>query len=170
MPSGISDLYRGVDDLRRGRGRDNTRPVTRAPSGAHVYNGTAIPVANVTETTLTFDTERYDTHAYHSTSVNTGRLTIPSAGRYLIIGQVAFDANATGYRAALIRLNGTTYIAQTMLPTAIAVDAAYLEVHTIWLCAAGDYVELRAYQSSGGSLNVLAVAGRSPEFMIERLA
>lgn len=147
-----------------------TRTAGRMSNGARVYNSANISITNITLTALTFDTERYDTAAFHSTSVNTSRLTVPAAGRYFVHGQFVFTGNPTGTRTALIRLNGTTYLAAQTMP-AIGTSDVYVPVSTVWEFAASDYVELIAYQDCGSTLNVNTVAGgRSPEFMIERLA
>jgi hypothetical protein len=169
MPSGIDSIFRRLDALEREIARESTRPVVRAPAGARVTNTAALSIANNTTTALTFNTERHDTHGFHSTSVNTGRLTIPGAGRYLVIGQAIFASNATGYRNAVIRLNGTTIIAQQLI-SANATEATGLIVTTVWTFASGDYVELAVSQTSGGSLDVSVFAERSPEFIIERVA
>src|SRR5438876_645541 len=61
-----------------------------SPQGARVYNSANISVSASTEQALTFDTERSDSNAYHSTSSNTSRITVPTGGdgRYVISGAV----------------------------------------------------------------------------------
>ena len=125
-----------------------------AYSGASVYNSAYISLTNNTDTTLTFNTENYDTDSYHSTSSNTSRLTVPSAGKYLITANVGFAANATGYRFAKIQKNGTTNVSSigtnaapngtfdTHINNSVVVDAA-----------ASDYFEIIVFQNSGGALN-----------------
>ena len=134
----------------------NPKPMCR------VYNSAAISTATATFTALTFDSERYDVGGCHSTSSNTGRLTVPTGGGgvYSIFGNIKFASNATGLRVARIRLNGTTYIAADEN----APDATTLCVKTEYKLAAADYVELVAYQASGGLLNVSLDANFSPEF------
>lgn len=140
--------------------------------GARVYNSANISILNATNTILTFDSERYDTDAIHSTASNTGRLTIPSGGtgKYLIVGMAEFASNATGYRNLFIRLNGATIIANHIwLPPTGASETAPSMITTIYSLVATDYVELMAYQSSGGALNILATSQFSPEFAIALL-
>lgn len=165
----VAPLIERQDRHSREIERLRTRTGGPLASGAHVYNNANIAIANNTLTALTFNTERHDTHGFHSTSVNTGRLTIPAAGRYLVIGQVVFVSNATGFRNAQIRLNGTTILAQVLI-NANATDATGLIVSTIRSLSASDYVELAVSQTSGGSLDVGLFAERSPEFIIERVA
>ena len=48
-------------------------------------------------------------------------------------------------------------------------DTTIIPVTTIYQLTAGDYVEVRAYQNSGGALNVNSTANYSPEFWMVRL-
>lgn len=132
--------------------------------GARVYNNANISIADSTFTVLTFNSERYDTNSYHSTSSNTGRLTVPAAGKYLIIGQIAF-AGGAGVRGVQIRLNGTTTLASNFVNPVTGASTDLIVV-TEYELAASDYVELVVYQNSGGAINVLLGANYSPEFMI----
>lgn len=136
--------------------------------GARVFNSTTISVSNNTDTTLTFDSERWDTDGIHSTSSNTGRLTCVNRGKYLITGSVMFASNATGLRELYIYLNGTTGIAIQKIPAVSGTDSA-VNISTVYDLAVNDYVELVAFQNSGGSLNVQAVGNISPEFAMVQL-
>lgn len=60
-------------------------------------------------TPVTFDTEDWDPFAFHSTSVNTSRITPSVAGYYRFTGQV-YMAGTTGALAAWLRKNGATAI------------------------------------------------------------
>ena len=123
--------------------------------GCHLYKSTATTISNNTDTALTFDTEVTDTDGFHSTSTNTGRITIPSGkgGKYLFYGYVAWAGNATGFRNILFMKNATDFYQEiynapvsTQRTTQLAVSMLVLNV--------GDYVELRAYQNSGGNLDI----------------
>ena len=113
-------------------------------------------IANETATDVTWNTEEYDTDAFHSTSTNTNRLTVPSgkAGYYKIFFCVKFtnSANATGRRIISLQLNGTeiadyeTHALSGVFPTLVCSITKYLEV--------ADYVSLQAYQGSGASLDL----------------
>jgi hypothetical protein len=142
--------------------RDNTN-FLNAPPSARVYNDAAISINNDTITALTFNSERWDTDTIHNTSTNTNRLTCQTAGLYLIHGHVRFASNNTGYRIAGIRLNGSTQIANQKTG-ATQGTTTVLSVSTVYLLTASDYVELVAYQDSGGALNVEAGGNLSPEF------
>lgn len=140
---------------------------TTAFAGARVRNSAAIAINP--SATLTFDSERYDTNAYHDTSSNTGRLTIPTgkAGKHSVGATVEWAANVTGYRQIGLRVNGTTFIAiQRSMAVTVASEESRQTIETDYDFAVGDYVEVIASQSSGGSLNITASGNYSPEFYI----
>lgn len=135
---------------------------------ARVYRTTDQTLTTGVAAAITFDAERYDTDAFHSTSVNTSRLTIPFAGYYRVTAGLRYASNATGFRQAQIRLNGTTLIGSVVV-SATATNITDLQVTADYLFAASDYVELIAGQTSGGNLNVSAAGNFTPEFWIDKL-
>lgn len=140
--------------------------------GARVYNSGNISINDITNTVFTFDSERYDTDSIHDTGSNTSRLTCNTGGKYLIVGNVRWDTNATGIRFIRILLNGVTYIAETRFDAAGNHGGSWPTtqvVTTVYALSATDYVELEGYQSSGGALNALAVGNLSLEFMMQRI-
>ena len=48
-------------------------------------------------------------------------------------------------------------------------DVTALTIDTDWDMSATDYVELLAYQTSGGALNVVNGGNYSPEFMMHKV-
>lgn len=135
------------------------------PPSCRVYNN-----ANISHSSsgsnqyLTFNTERFDTDTMHSTSVNTGRITFTTAGKYLVGGNITFAANSTGQRGVHVRLNGTTVIANYGCETVAGGLETPLFVVGYYAFSASDYIELGCLQNSGGALNVLASGNYSPEF------
>lgn len=149
-----------------GSSQISTLPVAR------VYNTTDITCNNATATKLTFDTERLDSEAIHSTSSNTSRLTCVTAGVYQITGNVEWDSNATGRRILEILLNNTTTIASSSKTPSTANPAPRQQLTTIYKLAATDYVELQAYQDGTTgpvAVKVKALGNYSPEFMMHWL-
>ena len=121
---------------------------------ASAYNSAVQSINNTTWTALTFNSEDYDTGSMHSTSSNTSRITVPSshAGLYVMTGTVAFDSNATGFRAVSFYKNGA--ILYTPAQTQPITGSLTVVNVTAWaVLAVADYIELFAYQSSGGALN-----------------
>jgi hypothetical protein len=126
--------------------------------GANATKQANQSLANVTVTSIAFDgTDILDTNGFHDPSSNNTRMTIPSGygGKYLIQGTLEFASNTTGGREVYIRKNGSTNL------QAIQTDAEGSLTMTIsgtYDLAVADYVEIRAYQSSGGALDVWATA------------
>lgn len=124
--------------------------------GCRVYNSGSQSINNTTLTALTFDSELYDDDTMHSTVSNTSRITMTTAGRYHVGATVTFDANATGSRIVLLRLNGTTYFAKDRhMTVTTGSTTTSATVSSDYNFSATDYVEVIVYQDSGGALNVL---------------
>ena len=102
-------------------------------------------VADVATLALLWDTEDFDTDTIHA-GVNTSRLTCTTAGVYLIVGNVIWDAVTptdvdTAYLQTWIRQGGAAVLASVRAyPTAAASYAQC--VTTIAELAATNYVEL----------------------------
>lgn len=81
------------------------------PCGRLVQTVAQTGVANNTSTALTFTTEDLDTHNFHSTSVNTSRVTPTVAGWYMVRGGGSFTGQTdfTGIEI-FIRKNGSSGI------------------------------------------------------------
>ncbi|MGE3804148.1 MAG: hypothetical protein AB7K24_05700 [Gemmataceae bacterium] len=108
--------------------------------------------------TVTWDAERFDTNSLHSTASNTSRITFDRAGKWLVIGTVYWsDGNTTGDRGLRIIKNGST---SPQFGSDFG-NASSKIVHTAFAfmsVAANDYVELQAYQNSGGNRNMFTSA------------
>ena len=138
-------------------------------AAARVYSSASITLLNNTPTTLTFDTQRFNSGEWDSTT-NPSRITAIVDGIYSISGSVSFSPNSTGQRSLSIRKSGSNNIASEQVPNASASLPTNLTVSTITSLAAGDYVELVALQNSGGNLSVLQSSQYSPEFAAVRLS
>mgnify|MGYP001576060230 FL=1 len=136
------------------------------PPMCRVYNSANISINDATSTALTFDSERFDTDTMHSTSSNTGRITLTTAGKYLDGAHATFADNSTGTRMVNVRLGGATnmaYEAHNATTAGGAGAGSGFNVSTLYSYTAAQYVELVAYQNSGGALNVTFNANSSPE-------
>jgi hypothetical protein len=130
-------------------------PASPTFSGVRVRKSANQSISNATETVLTFDTETFDTDAYHDNSTNSGRLTVPAgkAGYYNIYFCIQWDLNATGDREVSLYINGTS---TRICANFIAGDATtypFCNGTTTYYLAETDYVQLTGYQTSGGALN-----------------
>lgn len=124
------------------------------PPACSVYGSAAQSIADSTTTVLLANSENFDNASMHSTSSNTGRITGTTAGRFLVFSTVQFDANATGVRNLSFLVNGTTTVQCMQVLSGTAVSSIVLTATRALTLAAGDYVECRGRQTSGGSLGV----------------
>ncbi len=142
------------------------------PPAARVYNSGNISIPDSVSTALTYDSERFDNDDIHPASGNTGRLECKTAGLYLIITQVKWAEFSTTDRQTTIKLNNTTTIGAHASTGDSGNDEIRWQVATtMYELVVGDYVETVVYQNRGdaGTVNVLAAANYSPEFMMCRL-
>lgn len=139
-----------------------------ASIGARAFHSTTQSIPNSTVTTIALDSERFDTDVIHDNSTNNSRLTCKTAGAYLIAACLGYAANGTGSRQTILKLNGTTNIA-AMTTSGLAAAASRHSVSTIYQLAVNDYVEIVAFQDSGGALLTEQNANIDPEFSMIRL-
>lgn len=131
-------------------------------SGCGLTQSAAQSISNTTQTDLTFDTESFDTDAYHSTSSNTARITIPSGkgGYFLVTARVSYASNSTGTRGLWLRKNGTEVATCFTQPVATS-DITTVQINQVMALAVGDYITMNAYQGSGGALNTAVDQGKT---------
>jgi len=125
--------------------------------GVKCYASASQTIANNTTTALTWDSETFDTDAFHSTSTNTSRITIPSgkAGYYQIVINTAWNTvNATGRRRFFIYKNGSSVQEFEGISSSVNYPANNYTV--ILNLAEGDYIESYVLQTSGGNMDTNA--------------
>lgn len=111
----------------------------------------SVPSGFTLSTTIPFTQVIFDTSNFWSAGTP-DRFTIPKAGTYLFAATAGFATNGTGGRAASIYKNGTTnMIANQTAPSSDFFWGGSAVVTDQFI--AGDYVELRVAQHSGGALN-----------------
>lgn len=145
--------------------RDNSSWMATDRPHCRVFNSANISINSATATALTFDSERVDVGGLHSIVSTTSRITVPTgaAGFWMFGATVQFAVNATGSRMVDVLLNNTTIIARTWT-TSMATDNTVVAVQGVYQLAVTDFIEVRAFQRSGGALNVENAANISPEF------
>lgn len=144
-------------------------PIAPPFSGARVYSSTNQSIANDTSVTIPFDSESYDTDSYHDNSTNNDRLTIPQDGYYRVGCNVGWLGNATGYRDARIRINGTiTIVISRVAPVSGGASTDHQALADYFL-SAGDYIIAEVRQTSGGALTLLGIAPGLTSFFIHRI-
>lgn len=135
--------------------------------GAKVYNSANIALNTAADTLITFDSEEYDSDAFHSIVTNTGRLTIPSGldGKYRIQAQARLTATpGVGY--GFIQKNAGTIL--SIAPTGHLSPIASVIVTAEDDLVATDYLTFQVYAQSA-SKNALFIASSSPMFMLQRI-
>ena len=137
--------------------------------GAAVTHDATQAISTGANIALAFNTERWDTNAIHDNVTNNSRLTCKTAGKYTINGCFSFAANATGYRQGSIRLNGTTLISISGFGAPPSPYEPRVALSCTYNLAVNDYVELMAFQDSGGNLNVQQAGNYTPEFRMQLL-
>ena len=148
----------------------------QAPTGdvsARVFNSADVTVPNMKPgewTSLTFNSERWDTTDLHETATNSGRLKAPVAGKYYIFANITWESPiGSGVWGLRLQLNGKPIIAEQTLPNTAAQFRISMSVGTLYSLAAGDYVEAQVFQNSGSPLLIPSIAATSPEFGMARV-
>jgi hypothetical protein len=149
--------------------------ITPALMGARAYKGADQTLTTAVQTAVTLDNESFDSDAFHDNAVNNTRFTIPasSAGYYMVGATVLFASNNAGRRIiwlyAPTGLTGGTYFAANEM-NSTSTGGSYVTTAALVQLAAADYIELVAYQNSGGNLNITSVADASPVMWIHRIS
>ena len=111
-------------------------------------------IPDVTNTTLTFEGESFDTAGLHNPSANNTRLTAPTSGLYQVTAGVAWAGNDTRNRMLGLTVNGGGCCVGTSLVPAAVAGAQTLQTSSDLLkLSAGEFVEAVVRQSSGGNLS-----------------
>ena len=122
------------------------------PPAVRAFSSSNQTLTNIVVAALAFANESFDTDAMHDNSTNNSRLTAKTAGIYYIEGQAEFALNGTGDRFLRIFLNNTSVLSESRH---LAAGGAHRELcGGLFALAVNDYVELIAFQSSGGDLIV----------------
>lgn len=137
-------------------------------SGVSVFHSANVSLPNGATTTLPWNSEAFDTDAYHDTVTNPSRLTVPAgkAGTFRI--RLMLDVQ-TGATAALdtieILKNGAAVRTKRNHPEAGAYGVA---IEAVIPLAVGDYVEA-AYVNANAASHTATGSSTSSVFGIERL-
>ena len=141
IPSGVTIANAGTAT---GFGGDNTPAFYATSNSANSLTSGGYSKVN-------FDTEQVDTDSAYDTS--SYRFTVPSGegGKYWISASWGADSgNDTDKISVFVRKNGSNIFGMT------AVNKAYnsTNVSGMAVLAAGDYIEVYAYQDSGTTYNI----------------
>jgi hypothetical protein len=125
--------------------------------GANVKSTTDQSISNTTFTIVNFGGENFDTNTFHDNTTNNSRLTIPSGkdGYYLITSVIQFGSNDTGFRAVVLKKNGSDYQNMSWVD-ADSGNNIWTSASATISCVATDYLQIEVYQNSGGALDLKA--------------
>ena len=113
-------------------------------------------LTTATLTVIAWNTEAFDTDGLHDLVTNNSRITVALTGKYLVVVSISYTGHATGTRLVRVSVNGTDQPDIAQLPLTGSTETATLSGATILSLTANDYVEAKAYQTSGGDLDVRA--------------
>jgi hypothetical protein len=121
--------------------------------GVYTYIASDQTLSNNTSTAINYDTELFDTDAFHDNATNKDRITIPAGlgGYYLIVVGAQWNSNSSGYRQITIQKNATSNV-MIFDYAGLSVSNSYIGKSTIFNLTAGDYINAVGYQNSGGNL------------------
>lgn len=116
---------------------------------------------------ITFNQEFYDVGGCHSTVTNNTRITVPAGGdgKYVFFGNVSWGPSTAGRRILRFVLNGSSVIAQTEdVPALVGGASSQALPSPPVALVAGDWIELQAFQDTGGNIDIDVIADFSPVF------
>lgn len=99
------------------------------------------------------------------------RLTIPAGadGVWQFSMWMRYDINATGIRYCYLRKNALTPLQIDLRNATSGGNYTYMSLVGTFRLVAGEYVDLNAFQDSGGALNLLTAGGSAAEITAIRL-
>lgn len=141
-----------------------------AAISARAVRSSALSVVTSTWTSVPFASASWDNHPAGLSAqwdiANPTRLTCRLAGLYYIHGAAVFALHATGQRLIKLLKNGTEFYQDFRMP--MAVFGTPIILSTLLYLAVGDYIEMQAWQNSGGNLD-LSYTTPVPQLTITRL-
>ena len=142
-------------------------PAAAAFKGCRLTFSSGVTVASSTNVTVNWDVETFDTDAFHSTSSNTSRITIPAGlgGKYLVVAKGLLENAAEGLSIIRLYKNGSQVFTIDMYKW----NGGY--THTtltdIIDLVATDYLEIVWFQNTGSSGTLQA--GQTTSFGVQFL-
>lgn len=97
------------------------------------------------------------------------RLTIPAAGRYLLVGGYRFGTNGAGVRDIRFVKNGVDILSFDRKAAITSGGGTYQRLSDVVDLAAADFVEMQVWQNSGSPLNLEPEGQYSVAFAIVRI-
>lgn len=151
--------------------RDALNFLLNPPAATLVQITTVTTLTTATWTVIGMDSSTFDNYGGHSNSVNPSRYTVQVAGKYLVGGTDAFTTNATGSRGVSIWKNGAFIQGPYALGPSTGAHAMSAGIAGFIIpCAVGDYLELAAFQDSGGNLATTITSSQTSFLTVLRVS
>lgn len=138
---------------------------------ARIYSTSPVTLTSGLDTAVPFTSVRWDSHGMWDVGDPT-KFVVQSGddGYYRFGYNLRFANNATGTRRVGIWVNGTDRFWHSIDPACSGIPTVKGAAGIEWPLAVGDYVELFAYQDSGGNLDLEVASAYSLEFWISWFA
>lgn len=138
----------------------------RVPPTALISRVTTQSIPNSTLTAVQFTAEGWDTDDMATLASNNDRLTIKTAGLYLIVANATLEANSTGQRdIQIIQVPAPTWAGNGYVASNSYVYSGgsinlfqEMSASVVTTCAVNDYFYVNVWQNTGGALNLRADA------------
>lgn len=131
--------------------RDNFEYLIQQPR-VSVYASASQSVPNSSDTALTANTENYDTDSMHAGSGS--RITFTTAGVYIVLASVAYDASAAARVLTRFQIDGTDLYPCDSRAAIGGATPDQVSITRTFAVSAAQYIEVIANQNSGGDLDV----------------
>jgi len=147
--SGVLQLASGTGNLVTVPSVTGTAMVSGNMPAFSARAATTQSLANTTYTKVTLGTEQFDTNSNFASSTFTPTVE----GYYIITGSVIVQSGASAVIAAIYK-NGSEVASGTALPASGIFSATATTSLVVYCNGSSDYIELFAYQGSGGSVTI----------------
>jgi hypothetical protein len=121
---------------------------------------TAQSFASSTFTKVQYNVETFDTNSNYDPTTNY-RFTPTVAGYYQINANVSFAGSAVGYAQMGIYKNGGFTVGGSGIPNNVTIGGLCNVSSVVYCNGSTDYIEIYAWQSSGGALALQTGAGNN---------
>jgi len=134
-------------DISAGHDHDGTDSKLIAPPTVKAKQSAVQEIPDSTTTVLNWGAEDWDTDTMHDNSTNNSRLTVNTAGKYLVTLNVVWESNNTGARQLQIFQN-TTQICSVIFPNNGA-GQDQNQIFTVADAVVTDYFVAKVWHAAG---------------------
>ncbi len=127
-------------------------------------------ISNGADTVITWSAAEYDNNTMFSAGTP-DRLTIKTAGIYVVTATITWPSNATGERISWIQKNGSATVRWgNRRGGGWASGVTEYSVAAQITCAVNDYIQIGNYQNSGGTLALQSASTNRTRMEVGRIS